>query len=250
MIEFGCLAHYDHFLSEDIQLAKSNNFRFLQIWYDKDGISLNKENNKIESLISSNYPCIIHAVLDINEFDLHIPRLQAILKSLGHKEIIIHPICASEPIDQNTIYKLSSKINNANLVLNEDGIKLFVENNSKIDPIVNSTRDIEIIFNENPNVGLLLDIAHIDNYVHLQEIVKIKQPKILHIADRHLENTHEHLPIGQGNIDFTYIFTNILHNFNGRIILEITQSNQELIDSKKELDAILNKRKRPTTAST
>ncbi len=250
MIEYGCLAHYDHFISDDIQLAKNNNFGFLQIWYDKDGISLNKENNKIESLINSNYPCIIHAVLDINEFDFHIPILKSILSKLGHKELIIHPICISQPIDKNTIYKLSSKINNAHSVLSEDKVKLYIENNSKLDPIVNSTRDLQIVFTENIDVELLLDIAHIDNYVHLQEIVKIKQPKILHIADRNLENIHEHLPLGQGNIDFDYIFTNILHDYYGRIILEITQSNQDLIDSKNALAGILNKRKRPTTAST
>jgi len=250
MIDFGCLAHYDHLLSDDIHFAKKNNFKFLQIWYDKDDISLKSETDKIESIINCNYPCIIHAVLDINEFETHIPQLLKIIIILEHKELIIHPICTSETIDQQTIYKLSRKVKYAKSLLHENKIQLFIENNSKLDPIVNNIRDIQILFTENPDVELLLDIAHIDNYVHLQEIVKIKEPKLLHIADRHLENIHEHLPIGQGNIDFKYIFDNILPDYNNRIILEITQSNEELLESKKVLELILNKEKRPTTAST
>lgn len=250
MIEFGCLAHYDHYLAEDVLLASTNNFKILQIWYDKDGISLNKEINQIESIINLNFPCIIHAVLDVNDFDSHIPKLQNILKSLNHKELIIHPICTSESIVENTIYKLSDNVKNAINILSKDGIQLYIENNSRLDPIVNSIRDIQILFSENPDSELLLDVAHIDNYEHLEEIVKIKYPKLLHLADRNLETIHEHLPIGKGNIDFNYIFTKILHNYCGRIILEITQSNEELINSKNALDIILNKKKRPTIAST
>jgi len=250
MIDFGCLAHYDHLFSDDVKFANHNDFKFLQLWYDKNGLSLNTEEDKFESIKNCGLPCIIHAVLDINEFDTHIQVLIDILKSLNQKESIIHPVCQSETIDQFTIRKLTQQIKTSTELLRNENIQLYVENNSKVDPILNSINDIRMLFSENIDVELLLDIAHIDDYEHLKEIIKIKQPKILHIADRHLELIHEHLPIGEGNIDFYHIFTNILNDYQGRIILEITQSNTELVRSKEMLKCIINEKKRPTTAST
>ena len=110
MIEFGCLAHFNHLYSEDVSFAKENNFSLLQVWYDKDGISLKKENNKLAIIKNSNFPSIIHAVLDINEYEEHIPKLINILNELNHKELIIHPVCKSESVNKKTIHKLSSKI--------------------------------------------------------------------------------------------------------------------------------------------
>lgn len=67
-------------------------------------------------------------------------------------------------------------------------------------------------------------------------MVEIKMPKILHVADRRMEIIHEHLPIGQGNIDYSYIFTNILNNFDGKIILEVVKSSEDIIDSKVKIE--------------
>jgi len=250
MIEFGCLAHFNHLYTEDVSFAKENNFSLLQVWYDKDGISLKKENNKLAIIKNSNFPSIIHAVLDINEYEEHIPKLINILNELNHKELIIHPVCKSESVNNKTIHKLSNKIQYSYKLLTKNGIKLYVENNSKLDVMLNSVNDITELFTENPDVEILLDVAHIDDYNHLEQIIKIKYPKILHLADRHLEVIHEHLPIGNGNIDFSIIFNKILSEFDGRIILEITQSNEDLISSKQILSSIIEKKKRPTTAST
>lgn len=250
MIEFGCLAHFNHLYAEDVLFAKENNFRLLQVWYDKDGISLRKENNKLAVIKNSCFSSIIHAVLDINEYEEHIPKLINILEELNHKELIIHPVCNSETVNKQTIHKLSNKIQFSYKLLNKNGIKLYVENNSKLDVMLNTVSDIQELFAENPDVEILLDIAHIDNYNHLEQIIKIKYPKILHLADRHLEVIHEHLPVSKGNIDFAVIFNQILNEFDGRIILEITQSNEDLINSKNILSSIIEKRKRPTTGST
>ena len=92
------------------------------------------------------------------------------------------------------------------------------------------------MFSINPNLQFLIDVAHIDNYEHLKSMLKIRMPKILHIADRHLEQIHEHLPIGQGNIDYKYIFTNILNGFDGKIVLEIIQSSNDMINSKAKIE--------------
>ncbi len=234
-MQIGCLARYFNCYEEEVKFAKDNNFQFMQIWYDRKGIALNKDSNPVETIKAHGFPTIIHAVLDINEFEEHVPKLVEILKYLEHNELIIHPVCESEEITKNTIYKLSDKVRFALGELEKENITLYLENNSRLDPIFNESKDIEIIFKQNPNLEFLLDIAHIDNYEHLESMIKIKSPKILHIADRRLEEVHEHLPIGQGNIDYKYVFTNILNKFNGRIILEIVQSSEDIIDSRDKI---------------
>lgn len=203
------------------------------LWLKEDSTTLEE---RIEIVKYYDFPAIIHAVLDINEFEKHIPKLVEILKYLGHDELIIHPICESEEITPKTIYKLSYKVRIALYELEKESITLYLENNSRIDPIFNELNDIEIMFQQNPKLEFLLDVAHIDNYEHFESMIKIKAPKILHIADRHLEIAHEHLPIGQGNIDYKHVFTNILNKFDGKIVLEIVQSLEDIIDSRNKIE--------------
>ena len=235
-MQIGCLARYFNPYEEEVIFAKNNNFQFMQIWYDRNGIALKRDLNPIETIKKFNFPTIIHAVLDINEFEEHVPKLIEILKYLGHNELIIHPICKSEEINPKTIYKLSEKVSFALKELEKENITLYLENNSRLDPIFNELNEIEIMFSANTNLQFLLDVAHIDNYEHLKSMIKIKMPKILHIADRHLEQIHEHLPIGQGNIDYEYIFTDILNEFDGKIVLEIVQSSEDMLNSRAKIE--------------
>jgi len=115
----------------------------------------------------------------------------------------------------------------------ENGIKLFLENNSKIDPINYNVKDLEIIFTQNLDIELLLDIAHIDDYKHLENIIKIKKPKMLHIVDKNFDIDHEYLAVGEGKIDFEYIFNEILIDFKGKIIFEVLDENEKIVKFKK-----------------
>jgi sugar phosphate isomerase/epimerase len=235
-MQIGCLARYFNPYKDEVEFAQSNNFNFMQIWYDRNGIALKKDLNGLETIKKHDFATIIHAVLDINEFEEHVPKLIEILKYLGHKELIIHPICESEEITPQTIYKLSDKVRVALEGLSKENIVLYLENNSRLSPIFNQTNEIEIMFKQNPTLQFILDIAHIDSYEHLKSMIKIKMPRILHIADRHLEVIHEHLPIGEGNLDYKYIFANILKGFDGKIILEIVQSSSDIISSKAKIE--------------
>jgi len=187
-----------------------------------------------------NFPTIIHAVLNINEFEEHIPKLLDILNKLNHKELIIHPICENEDIDEETLNKLNLNIKYALNILKPHGINLFLENNSKLGPIFTTTDEIQKIFSQNADLEFLLDIAHIYNINHLQDLINIKYPKILHIADRHFDVIHEHLPIGHGEIDFQHIFSKLLPQYNGKIILEIVNKDSDIINSKNLIQNFLN----------
>lgn len=75
---------------------------------------------------------------------------------------------------------------------------------------------------------------------HLQEMINVKTPQILHIADRHFNVIHEHLPLGQGDIDFQCIFNNLLPEYDGKIILEIVNSDLDIIYSKDLIKSLLS----------
>lgn len=240
MIKMGCYARFNNPYEEEVDFAEKNNFQLMQVWYDKDGIRNHEsEENRLEKIIRYGFPTIIHALLDINEIEQHTLNLVKILNLLNHKELIIHPICRSEAIGENTIYKLSNIIQKTLKILADEGITLYLENNSKLDPIFSTSKEIEILFANNPKLEFLVDIAHIDSYEHLKEIVSIKTPKILHIADKHFNIIHEHLPIGHGEIDFKYIFDKVLCNYEGKIILEVGVENPEIIKSKDIIVSLL-----------
>lgn len=232
MVKFGRAIRWKNDFYYEIKFSKDNGFEFMQIWYYQgsllvDGLEEPREN----TLKECGFPIMIHALLDINEFDIYIPKLIKILKFLDHKEVIIHPVCTSEEITEKSIIKLVDKVLMADRLLRDEHITLMLENNSKLDPIHYKTEEIKYMFEANPNIELLLDIAHIDSYVHLKEIINIKWPKVLHIADKRFSQIHEHLPIGAGELDFDYIFGEILSDFDGKIILEITQDDESIIKS-------------------
>lgn len=73
-------------------------------------------------------------------------------------------------------------------------------------------------------------------------MVSIKKPKILHIADRHFDIIHEHIPIGEGEINYDYIFNEILKEFKGKIVLEIDQSDEVIVKSRDKIRRIIENR--------
>lgn len=114
-----------------------------------------------------------------------------------------------------------------------------MENNCRVSPIHYSCSDVEIVFQGNEETELLIDIAHADSYEHLSRLSHIRYPGMIHLADKHFAIDHEHLPIGQGELDFHMIFSDILAEFSGKIILEIDQSDDAIIESVKKIEAIL-----------
>ena len=128
-------------------------------------------------------------------------------------------------------------------MFNREGITLYLENNSKLDPILTEANEIERIFNNNKTLQFVLDVAHIDSMEHLNDMVNIKKPNILHIADKYFSVIHEHLPIGHGEVDFKYIFINIFNDYEGRIILEIVNTDLDIVNSKRIIEELLFKDK-------
>lgn len=240
MIQFGRSIRWYNDYDEEVEFCRHHGFDFLQIWYIKGDLALDQVSApKAQKVKEAGFPTIIHAVLDIHEFEEHVPKIIDILNYLEYKELIIHPVYESETITAQSIYKLSEKVGKACELLKAQGIKLYIENNSRLDPINYTAEELAILFGQNKEAELLLDVAHIDSYEHLEEILKIRKPHLLHVADKHFDVIHEHLPLGQGDMDYGLIFDSYLKDFEGRIIFEVVAEDDEIIRSKKALQSIL-----------
>src|SRR5699024_5551295 len=117
----------------EVRFAKENGFDFMQLWYDSRELCLHKDDaDFIDTINRHKFPTIVHAVLNIDEFDEHVLKLLFLLNKLGHNELIIHPICESQPIKEDTLSIIDEKVGFALHVLNPEGITLYLENNSKL----------------------------------------------------------------------------------------------------------------------
>lgn len=241
MIKYGRGIRWFNDYDCEVRFSVMNNFDFMQVWFMKGELILDKvPTPKEQQLLNSEYPVIIHAVYDIDDYDKYNGELIRILKFLGHKEVIIHPVCEATPVKPETIHILAENLYKTNELLKAEDIKLYVENNSVIDKFFHKPNEIKIVFDRNPDIELLLDLAHIDDYNHLGEILEIKFPKCLHIADKRFSVEHEHLPIGHGELDFELIFNSYLKGYDGKVIFEVVDTDEEIIKSRNTIKSILD----------
>ena len=243
MIQIGRALRFNENYVEEVEFAQKLGFEFFQIWFYNGFLSAKTFcEEKQQEIKDVSFPIILHALFDIADYDKYGQRVIEQVDFFDHKEVIIHSVCTSEKITEKTVYKLKEKIGIIHQELYKRNIKLFIENSSVIDGFMNTVEDLRIIFDSYPNIGLLLDIAHINNYEHLKEIVKMRFPECLHIADKHFGIAHEHLPLGDGDLDFKMIFNDFIPNYNGKVILEATDSIKGIEQSKRIMDSIFTKK--------
>ena len=227
-------------IEEEIRFSNFNGFSFHQIWYKDGEIAINIEGPKEKILISYNFPFIIHALIDISELNYHSNVLLRKIEYFNHNEVIIHPVCKKTIIPTNDIMKtFLEDIFNISELYYKHGIKVYLENNSKLESIHNNEEDIMKMHTKCEKLNMVLDIAHMDSYENLKRLIDIKYPNILHISDKHFSAIHEHLPIGEGEIDWKYVFDKLLPNYAGKIIFEVNQSDDQIVKSKEIINRIL-----------
>lgn len=110
-MKYGKSIRWFNDYNKEIQFSITNKFDFMQIWFLKGELILDKVSKpKEQFVLNTKFPVIIHAVYDIDDYEKYNKELLRILKYFGHKEVIIHPICESIPIDNHTIYTLADNI--------------------------------------------------------------------------------------------------------------------------------------------
>lgn len=154
----------------------------------------------------------------------------------GDDEVIIHPVCDKNTVNENTENELAKQVTVFSEKAKRRGITWYLENNSMIDKFHYKKEELRVVYKADEYVEQLLDIAHIDNYQHLLDIIDVKFPKCIHAAGKHFDVAHEHLPLTQGDIDYEFVFREYLKGYSGRIILEVDGSDEDIIASKKIID--------------
>lgn len=92
------------------------------------------------------------------------------------------------------------------------------------------------VLGENPVLEFLLEVAHMDDLDDFRRRVAIRRARPFRKADRRLATVHEHLPIGEGDIDFGIVSRELLPDYRDRIILEIVQSDEAIVASRTRLE--------------
>jgi len=237
MITIGrSIRWYKDYMSE-VEFSKRHGFDFMQIWFKDGQIVIDNIDEPKEAYIKKvGYPVIIHAVFTIDDFEKYGEQLLDVLSFLEHKEVIIHPVPRGKEFNKDTACELAEVVRKFSLKTKERGITFYLENNSILDKFFYTEEEIKMVFHSNPYVELLFDVAHIDSYKHLEQIINAKYPKCIHAAGKHFNVIHEHLPLGQGDIDYKLVFSKYLKAYDGRVILEVVDEDEEIIQSKKIID--------------
>ena len=237
MIRIGRGGLWNNSYKDEIFFCKKNHFDFIQIWF-KDGELLVNDlpSPKEEYIKKAGFPVILHALFEPDDFERYGNRLLDLVSFFGDKEVIVHPVCKKKAVDPQTEYELAEHVLDFSQKAKARGILWYLENNSVLDIFHYKKEDLEIVYKADSYVEQLLDIAHIDNYQHLEDIISVKFPRCLHAAGKHFAVPHEHLPLTCGDIDYKLVFQKYLHGYSGRIILEVDGSGEEMEASKRILD--------------
>lgn len=235
-------------IKDEIEFSYKNKFDIIQVWYKCGKIDSVYEDNIIKCLKTSPIKSIIHAAFDINDFDEYEDDLIEKIIKLNHNELILHPMIKSKEINSKTVKELEKKVINFLNKLDKINVTVYVENNHKDMPCFYTLKQWKEFFKKAPNnTEFLLDVVHVlyaDDYEYLKKLISIKKPKALHIADTikgKIGKKHLHLPIGKGIINFEKIFNDILPNYDDLIILEIKNTDYNILQSKDKIKNIINR---------
>lgn len=241
MITIGrTIRWYNNYIDE-VNFCKENGFDFMQIWFKDGQIVLdNIPEPKIEHIKKIGFPVIFHAVFTPTDIDLYGDTLLDMVEYLGDTEVIIHPVYNKEAVTENTELELIEKVVEFSRKAKSKGITWYLENNSVIDKFHYKKEELQMLYDADNYVEQLLDVAHIDNYEHLKDIIDVKFPKCLHVAGKHFSKEHEHLSLTQGDIDYNLVFKQYLQNYDGRIILEVVDTDEEVIKSKEIIEKVIS----------
>lgn len=235
----GCKAY-----EEEVRFCKENGFNLLEIEFQK-GEFLTGQLDEVcaEVVKNKGLPVVVHAVLDVTDFEVYGDDLVEWVGMLGSQDVVLCAVCENQEIDANIHMELGEQIGRLAAKLAAQGATLYIENNGSEMPLVYTAEHLSMILEKNPGVEFLLNLAHIDNDTHLGELVRVKSPKCLHISDKRFGMPHEHLPLGEGNLDYERIFKKYLHDFEGKVILEVVGTDQVLCEDKEMITVCFDAKK-------
>lgn len=245
MIDIGRGIRIKRDFLQEVEVSKKYGFKFMQIWYINGELKMpNINSNRIEFLNNLDLPVIVHALFEISDFEEYGVDLLETIEALNLNEVIVHPVFSKDKElrfspDITATYRLLEAVHRFGRKAKKLGIKVYIENNSLRENFNHSTEQIKQLFERDDYVDFVLDIAHVDSMEHIRELVAIKKPTCLQISDKKFDDNSEHLQIGKGDIDFDELFNDILKGYEGKVILEVEGTDEEIYEAKQRLEAFI-----------
>ena len=114
---------------DEIEFSYENNFDIIQVWYKCGKIDSMYDIDPIKSLKDAKVKSIIHAAMDVDDFELYEDDLIEKVIELEHKELILHPMIKSREVDCNSVkeledngYILSDSMHRGRYLIRQNGI--------------------------------------------------------------------------------------------------------------------------------
>ena len=220
-----------------VEFSLANEFYYIELWDDKEL----SDNIKYLSNLGKKLSISVHAIPDLNLgvkylFDDNYQSISELVKKarlINTNNITLH---IGEGGNTETAYKF------LNIIASEfSDINFNIENVGYLsNETIKGCEELTNFINNfgHSNIGFVFDVAHaaINNEIECLLKGVNRKPKYLHVSDNKQEMNNHHLPIGKGNINFSY-FKDILKNIP--VILEIKPDinwKENLIISKKTLE--------------
>lgn len=212
----------DESIAEAEAYAVQHGFELIQLWFDHRGLMVQgRAVEDVGPLRDCAIKTVVHAVLTPNELVRRAGDVASLARKAGHSWVILHPISGRGECRDGRTRDLVAALRQRLPVFTDAGLRVCVENNCALHPMVHTTEDLTMLVEALPEVELLLDIAHMDGPAHLESLVSVRFPYALHVADRHLAVAHEHLAIGEGDIDINALMSTTLKGFDGPAVFEM-----------------------------
>lgn len=224
-----CVRSVERFEAE-IEFARKHGFDFVKLWYDDNGLGvLGKGNIRIEDVARSSMPVVLHVGIKVPDIFNHFTRVCEIAEAVSALTVVIHPWLRAEHTEQKSNLLLAEGLQKSIGVFHRKEIDVALANNCRLFPVCYTEEQLNEIFLNNPGLDFFLDVAHTDDLAHSKALISQKRPSGLFVSDRRFSVHHEHLPAGEGNVDFQSIFNDLLPGFKGSIVIEIDTSDEDIL---------------------
>jgi sugar phosphate isomerase/epimerase len=207
--------------ADEIRFAAENGFAALQIRSDEPGaiedVLRADARETGRAFAEHGVEPVVEMLLRLSDYPSVADALRANLEALaalGCTRVHVHPVPGSSRIDVNDLHaRLPKLFGEAMPVAEHARLTLGVEHNSAEHRLLIDPDIVAALLDAVPGLGFVWDLNHADP----SAFVRFKDRlSLVHASDTPLPVTNHHLPIGQGNVDFS-----VLTGVEVPVILEI-----------------------------
>ena len=207
--------------ADEIRFAAENGFAAVQIRSDEPGaIEDVLRADAVETgrvFAEHGVEPVVEMLLRLNDYPSVADALRenlGALAALGCTRVHVHPVPGSSRIDVDELHAhLPELFAEAMPVAEDAGLVLGVEHNSAEHRLLIDPEVVATLLDAVPGLSFVWDL----NHANPVEFVRFKDRlSLVHASDTPLPVTNHHLPIGEGNVDFS-----VLAGVDVPVILEI-----------------------------